>query len=124
MANLSLYSKCAVYLNGKLLAEEGKVSIKRTTAAQVIKTVAKGFAGMSPGAAMMEISVTNAVPSADFEVNPGPFEQQLQVVELTFFAASRTLTTKAFITSDSFSHAVDTPSELSFECVAQWTDWN
>ena len=123
MANLQNYSKATVTWNSLLLTEESSVSIRRLSGAQQVKTVAKGFAGLSPGAAMMEIQISNAVPSADFELNPGPAIQQLEVGEMSVFAAGRTLTTKGFITDDNFTHAVETPSKLDFTVVAQFADW-
>jgi hypothetical protein len=123
MSNLNLYTKATVYIDGSLLSEESKVSIKRTTGAQIAKTVAKGLAGVTPGSPMMEISISSAVPSADFELNPGKYMKLLQPTEVTIFAAGRTLTTKGFVMSDSFTHAVDSASALDMEITAQWTDW-
>ena len=124
MADLSLYTKALVYLNSSLLSEEADVSLKRATGAQVVKTVAKGFAGVSPGAPMAEIEISNAVPSADFEVDPGAFMLQLQVVELTICAAGRTATCKGFVMSDNFTHGVETPSKLTMSLVAQFPTWD
>ena len=121
--NLQLYAKASVYVDGSLLSEEASVTIKRTTGAQVVKTVAKGFAGVSPGAPMLTISVENAVPSADFELNPGDYMTNLDVVEVTIFAAGNTLTSKGFILEDNFSHAAETQSKLTFEYTGQYADW-
>lgn len=123
MADLQLYTKASIYKDGSLLSEEADLTVKRMTGAQVAKTVAKGFAGLSPGAPMIQISVTNAVPATDFEYNPGSNMANLDVVEITVFAAGRTLTSKGFITDDNFSHAVETPSKLSFEFTGQFADW-
>ncbi len=123
MADLQLYSKASVYLNGSLLSEESDVTVKRMTGAQVVKTVAKGFSGLSPGAEMLSISVTNAVPSTDFEYNPGSDMKDLNVVEVTIFAAGRTLTSKGFITDDNFAHGAEAQSKLSFEFTGQYADW-
>ncbi len=95
----------------------------RRTNSNPVNTVAKGYAGESPGAANCEIQVKNAVPSADFELNPGPFIASLTEREFTFFAAGKTLTTKGFIDSDNLSHATDTPAELAFECTCEFADW-
>lgn len=121
--NLQKYTKAAVYVDGALLSEEASVTIKRVTGAQVVKTVAKGFAGVSPGAPMLTISVENAVPSADFELNPGDYMTELDAAELTIFAAGSTLTSKGFILEDNFSHAVETQSKLTFEFTGQFADW-
>ena len=126
--SLQLYSQIEIFVNGSKLAEEAQISIERNTNAQVVNTVAKGFAGMAPGAAIMTIRVTNAVPSAGFEMNPGNFMGMssggaLGVVELTFFAASQTLTTKGFITTDSLSHSVGAESKIEFTAMCEPADW-
>ena len=125
---LQLYSQCEVFINGSKLAEEAQVSIERNTSAQVVNTVAKGFAGVAQGAQVMNIKITNAVPSAAFELNPGPFMGMvsggaMQVMELTLFAAGQTLTAKGFVMSDSFSHAVNTESKLEMTIMCEPADW-
>ncbi len=124
MSDLGLYTKGTVYINGKLLAEETEISLKRTSNAQRVNTVAKGFAGLSPGAAIVEGTIQNAVPAVDFEYDPGDNIQGLTVVEITTFAAGNTLTVKAFIESDEFTHAVNSASALSFPFVGQMSTWD
>lgn len=124
MANLDRYTKATVYVNGALLSEEASVSVKRTSGSQPVKTVAKGYSGESPGSPMTEISVENAVPSADFELDPGPFMLNLDIAEVTVFAAGRTLTSKGCIHEDNFSHAVDTQAKLSFSFRGQFATWD
>lgn len=123
MSNLQKYTKATVYWNGTLLSEESSVTVKRVSGAQPVKTTAKGFAGMSPGAPMLSISIDSAVPSSDFELNPGPIIENLEDGEITVFAAGRTLTSKGFITDDNFTHAVESQSKLSFEFTGQFADW-
>lgn len=123
VSNLQLYTLANVYINGSLLAEEASVAIDRATNSQQIITVAKGYAGESPGAPMTEMSVENVVPAADFELNPGKFMGTLQVVEFTAFAAGRTLTFKGFIISDNFQHAANSASKLAFKCRGSFSDW-
>lgn len=125
---LQLYSMVEVYLNGTKMAEEAQVSISRRTNAQPVNTVAKGYAGESPGAAIMEIKITEAVPAAAFEVNPGQFmglvaSSALQPVELTLFCAGKTLTTKGFIYEDSLSHAVNSEAKLEMSARTEPADW-
>ena len=114
MSNYQNYTSASVYINGNLLTEESKVEVKRVDGGQTVKTVAKGVAGRSPGAGMTNISVTNAVPSSDFELDPGPFMVANEPVEITVFAAGRTFTVEGSITDDNFSHGVDSVAELSF----------
>ena len=118
------YTKAVVYVNGNLLTEESNCTIKRTDGGNTVKTVAKGFAGRSPGAPMTMITVKNAVPSADFELNPGPFMETTEAVEITVFAAGRTLSVTGFITDDNFQHGVDAAAELEFEFEGGFSDWS
>lgn len=124
---MQLYSLAQVYINGSLLAEEASVTIDRDTKALPVMTVAKGFSGMSPGAPMMSIQVENGVPAAGFELNPGQFMSisgGLQVVEVSIFAAGQLLTTKGFVVSDNFQHAVNQEAKLKFSITAQFADWS
>lgn len=114
MSNQQQYSKAVVYVNSNVLSEEASVTIKRTSGSQAVKTVAKGYAGESPGSPMTEITVSNAVPAIDFELDPGTFINEVAEVEISIFAAGRTLTVKGSIIDDNFSHAVDTEAKLEF----------
>jgi hypothetical protein len=121
--NLQLYTKATVYIDGSLLSEEASVSVDRSTGSQPVKTTAKGYAGESPGAPMMEIEVSNAVPAADFELNPGEYMANLESCEVTIFAAGSTLTATMFIYKDNFKHAVESQSNLSFSARGPFGDW-
>jgi hypothetical protein len=125
LSNLQQYAKATVLWNGAILSEEASVSIKRASNAQVVKTVAKGFAGMSQGAAMVNISISNAVPSSGFEMDPGDLIMNNLIGQLTVILGdySLSLTANGFITDDNFSHAVDTASKLDFEFVTGPAKW-
>jgi hypothetical protein len=114
MANLQQYSRAIVYINSSVLSEEASVTIKRSSGSQLVKTVAKGYSGESPGSPMTEITISNAVPAADFELDPGRFINLLEEVEVSIFVAGRTMTVKGFIIDDNFSHAVDSEAKLEF----------
>lgn len=114
MSNLQKYTNAIISWNGVTLSQESSVTVKRTSNSQAVKTVALGYAGESPGAAMTEITVSSAVPSSDFELDPGQFINAVEQGELSVFAAGRTLTVQGFIIDDNFSHAVDTESKLEF----------
>src|SRR5882762_3378831 len=107
MSNPVLYTRAFVTINGRLLTQEMNLSVDRDTKAQEIETVALGFAGVSPGAMVTRVKIDNAVPSADFELNPGPFMTALQVVEVGILAANRQMTCKMFVLSDNFTHATN-----------------
>jgi hypothetical protein len=121
--NLQVYTKATVYIDGNLLSEEASISVKRSTGSQPVKTVAKGYSGESPGAPMAEGQCENAVPAADFEMDPGQYMANLQSAELTVFAAGSTFTTTVFIYEDNFSHAVETQSKLAFSFRGPYADW-
>lgn len=121
---LQLYTLASVYINGQLLSEEARVTVDRETKSQEVATVAKGFAGLSPGAAVTNITVENAVPAVGFEKDMSTIMKQLQVVELTIFAAGSTLTSKGFIISDNFSHAVNSESKLDFKFIGEFATWS
>ncbi len=124
MANLQQYSLAFVNVNGALLSEEASVTVSRSTGSQPVHTVAKGYAGESPGAAVVEIDVSNAVPSADFEFNPGKFMSTLKDVEIGVVVAGKVLVAKGFIISDSFKHSVNAESMLEFKFRGQFADYS
>ncbi len=123
---LEIYTLAIVLLDGSLLTEESSVTIDRDGRMQPVDTVAKGFAGMSPGAPIIRIDIENGVPARDFEVNPGRYfinPGDIQIVELTVFAANRRLTTKGFILKDNFRHAVNAEARLAFNFIGEPADW-
>jgi len=117
------YTKAIVYVDGGKLTQETKVTVRRTTGSQPVKTVAGGYSGESPGSAMVEITVDNAVPSADFELNPGAYMKSLASAEVTLFAAGSTLTSKGCIYEDNFSHGESQVASISFSFRGQFADW-
>jgi hypothetical protein len=123
MSNVQTYTKAVVYVNSNLLTEESNVTVKRESGSNEVKTVAKGYAGESPGAPMTMITVRNAVPSADFEFNPGLNINRSEEVEVSIFAAGKTLTVVGFIISDNFTHGVGNQAELEFEFRGGPSDW-
>src|SRR3974377_1052062 len=101
MSAPQLYSSVYVSVDSLLLAEESSVTVDRKTGSQPVSTVVKDYAGESPGAKTMNISVETGVPSADFELNPGKYMTILKDCEITLFCAGRTLRTRGFIVEDS-----------------------
>jgi len=123
---LEIYTLAVAYLDGALLTEESGITVDRDARMQEINTVAKGFAGMSPGSPIVRIDLENGVPARDFELNPGKFfinPGDIQIVQLTIFAASRSLTTNGFILKDNFHHAVNAEARLSFNFIGEPADW-
>ena len=124
MGEFALYSLAFCLVDGMLLAQEGQLSVNRSTNSQAVNTVALGYAGESPGAAMVEIDVKNAVPSADFEMNPGKFMKSLKECEIGILGpGGKQLTARGFIISDTFEHSVNAESSLSFKFRGKFKDW-
>lgn len=118
MANTQLYSLLFVVANGTLLAEEQEVDVSRTANAQNVDTVAKGFAGLSPGAPMVEIDVTNAMPQGGFEMDMGPYIAALTTLPVQVIGpGGTTLKGDAFVISDAIRHGVNQQARYSFRCI-------
>ena len=114
MAQNQLYTLAYVLVDGAILTEEASVTVNRATNSQPVNTVAKGYAGESPGAQSVQIQVSSAVPSADFEMNPDKYMVGLKEVEIGVLVAGKQLTAKGFIIEDSFKHSVNSESMLDF----------
>lgn len=114
MAN-QLYANAFVSVDGAVLLEHVSLSMSRTTGSQPVVTVAKGYAGESSGAATMEIDVTNAVPTADFEFDAGAAMKALKEKEITIYVAGKRLVAKGFIIADSFKHSANSESAYDFK---------
>lgn len=144
MANLQQYANALVSVNGTLLSEAATITIKRTTAVQLAKSLAKGFCGVTKGAAMVNIHVESNVPSIGLELDPaqwmtgfgGVFDGQTVELAITVGNVSgeggstqgspsvaMTLDCMVFITDDNSTFAVDQNSKLDFDCVTGPVTW-
>lgn len=118
-----------VHLNGKHLLEEASVQITRNINSQAVNTVAKGYAGESPGAPICEMTVEGAVPAdAAFDsAQAWGFLKSFDSLEVQEFAIylsdNTTLHFHGFIISDSFSHAVNSESKCSFTVRGSYSEW-
>lgn len=109
------YTDAIVYVNGRVLAESSSVDVARTSGAQDVETIVKGWAGISPGSKKVDISIDNAVPSLDFELDAGNFFLKDEPVDLAVYAAGRTMRVKGFFLDDSFNYAVNSNAKLTFK---------
>ena len=81
-------------------------------------TVAKGFAGLSPGSPLTEFTVSNAVPSGGLEFDMG--KKILGLIQLDvqlLIGTSLAGKGKAFIEHDSLQHGVNREANYDFEGV-------
>lgn len=118
-ASSQIYALMYFVGNGTLFVEETKFDFRRTAGAQRVMTVAKGFAGLSPGAQLFEFDVTEAIPSAGLEFDMGRYIAGNIPIDVQAWIGTggKIAKGKAFIEHDSGSHAVDTPSQYMFSGV-------
>ena len=121
---LTLYSNAFITIVGVgLLAQESSLTIEKKSGLLPTFTVVEGLAGMTQGAGTAEITVENAVPSADFEMNPDPFMRTGAVVEIWTDMASRRSVFKGFITDATYSHSVNDASKLTMKFLCRFSDF-
>lgn len=114
-SNLQKYTLIFAVIGGNLLVEEIQATVDRTTNSQPVNTVAKGYSGESPGAAMTEISIENAIPSGGFEFDAGPYLASLTPVDVQVLGPGGTsVKGQCFIISDSVRHGVNQEARYSF----------
>lgn len=123
MAELKLYTQALLYLDGTKLAECESIQVSGDSKAQIVETIAQGLSGITQGASQLKFTVKNAVPDADFEMNPNTFIKKGDFKDLSVFAAGKTITSKVFINNWSFSYQVNGKAELNFDAIGTWSDW-
>lgn len=115
MSNLQLYTILLSVVNGVLLAEEQEIDFSRTANSQAVDTVAKGYAGESPGSPMLEVDIHGAMPSGGFEFDAGPYIQSLTTVAIQVIGpGGKVMKGDAFIISDNGRHGVNQQARYSF----------
>jgi hypothetical protein len=123
MSNLQLYSNAYVLINGLLLTEESSVTVEKKSGLNPVFTSVNNFAGATQGASTAEISIDNAVPSADFELNPDQFMRTGQVVEVGVIMANRVSQFVGFMMDATYSHSVNDSSKLSMKLLCRFADF-
>jgi hypothetical protein len=125
MASPQIYTLSYITINGRLLAEHVTASLQRMSNANTVLTLGKGFAGVSPGAKMCTISVENAVPSANFEYDPGDDISNNAIVEIGVIGpGGKSAVSRGYIGKDSFSQGVNSEAKMSFEFQGSYPDWS
>lgn len=124
MANLQLYSNAKVYIAGAgLLTQENSVTVDKKSGLIPVYTTVEGLAGATQGASTAEITIENAVPSADFEFNPDPYMRTGAVVEVHVDMAGRKTVFKGFITDSTYHHSVSDSSKLTMKLLTRFSDF-
>lgn len=124
-ANFQQYSLIFVGVNGALLAEHAEAQFKRASNAKIVETVAKGFAGLSPGAPVCQGRVMNVIPAASgLEYDAGPVIVSLTVVQLKIVRSDgKGCTFPAFILDDDTSHGVGKAASYDFSFMGSFPAW-
>jgi len=120
---LQLYSTAILYVNSSVLTEEYELAIDFLSNSNPVDTVGIGYAGDVSGPKRCEITVTNAVPSTGFELDPLRFIAVTQELSFSIFAAGNVLAFNGFIESSNFASAVNTSARLSFRARGVFTGW-
>lgn len=124
MSNLALYANAYVEVVGVgLLTQENSVSIEKKSGLIPVFTSVWGLGGMTQGASTLEITIENAIPSADFEFNPDPYMRTGAVIEMKIFVAGRVTVVQGFITDSTFSHSINDSSKLSIKFLGRFADF-
>lgn len=121
---LQLYSLLYITVKGALLTEAGQINVERNLNASDVTTLAKGWAGVSPGAGVTDIRITNAVPSADFELDAGKHMATYEPAEIGVLGpGGKQMTVDCFILSDSIQASVNSPTQLDFTLRGPFAEW-
>ncbi len=114
-SNVQLYTLLFFVGDGTLLSEEQDLSIARATNSQPVSTVAKGYSGESPGAGMVELDVTNAIPANGFEFDMGKKMAGLIPLDVQVLGPGGTsMRGKAFVVADTIRHGVNKEATYEF----------
>lgn len=118
-----LYTLIYALVNSSLLSEEASVSLSRETGSSPAKTVAKGYAGETPGAPMSELQVSNMVPAAGMEFDAGDNMLTMTPIEMGLLSHGKQLTFKGFIISDSIKHSASGEAGYDFTVRGVFSTW-
>lgn len=115
MSSIVNYALLFVTVDGQLLTEAGSVSFTRNGGGINVFTMAKNFAGVSPGANSCQVQIENAIPAAGLELDPGDAIFNYQIVEIGLIGpGGKTGITRGYIQSDSWQQSVNAEGKMSF----------
>jgi hypothetical protein len=112
---LQTYERGAFFLDGQLLVEAQSVDADFDPALNEIKTMQKGFAGVSPGSETCKLSISEALPRAGADFDAISAMQGTEILEAVLFAGSKKFKTKGYISSVKMKLGVDTAAGYSFD---------
>jgi hypothetical protein len=118
-----LYTNTYVTFDSAVLSEATSVKINKNPSLNSVATLAKGFSGINLGAAMCEITVETAIPSADFEFNPDAFMTIGKQVTVGVVMANRQMAAKMFISEADYNAGVNQAASLSIKLIGPLAQW-
>ena len=118
MSALQLYERGALFADGALLVECQNITVNHDPKLNVINTMQKGFAGVSPGSEEATIDVSSALPRAGVDYDAISAMQGVEIVEMVLFAAAKKFKYKGFITKVGMALGADRAAEFSFSMIA------
>ena len=123
MTQSILYTNAYTTLDSAVLSEVTEVGINKNPNLNVVSTLAKGFGGVNLGAAVCEITLSSAIPSADFEFNPDPYMVIGKLVTVGVVMANRQMATKMFITEADYKAGVNQAASLMIKLIGPLQPW-
>ncbi len=110
--------------NGQLLVEEQEIDWNRTANAVEVDTVAKGWAGTSPGSPKIVVDVGNAMPSGGFEFDAGPYvSSQVPVPFQILGPGGKSMKGDCIFMHDGGKHGVGQQARYTFTLMMAITQW-
>lgn len=111
------YSSMFFVLDGQLLCETHTVEWDYDPSNNIVKTQQKGFAGITPGAGGITVTVDNAVPRVGTEVDYMSLVKNRTAVEGIIVEGAKKLVSKGFINRLRGKGGVNQDTTRSFEFV-------
>ncbi|HEY2516947.1 MAG TPA: hypothetical protein VGI39_39015 [Polyangiaceae bacterium] len=122
--NLQLYSLLYARVNGALLTEEASVDFERDGGGNIVKTTAKGLAGVSPGSSMCSGRVMNVIPATGLEYDAGQVIVTYTPVNIGVIRSDgKQCVVNGFIMKDAHSHATDQEAKYDFSFIGTFPIW-
>lgn len=124
MAGNQIYDSAAVFCNKVFLAEIETIEVDEASGVHPIITMGKGFAGISPGAQQITVQLKGAIPRAGLEFDFRSALQNNTEIELVWFAHSKTMSSKGYLTQSKQSYSASNPSSIDATFIGRPVDEN
>ena len=124
MGQLITHAMLLTTVNGSPLLQAEKYHVGRDMKNILVETIALGVCGVSRGSAMIAIDVTEAVPAAGFDFDPGLFMDALiPVTACVQGPGGQTLMCPAYVMKDDLEQSANAKASHSFQMVGPMQQW-